>query len=83
MQSETIMHRIIREYICFSYAILRNPTYRILKIMVQYSSDVIGIESRIGYKELVACYGQGFGEEIRVIPESDSNKLLIDNISGG
>ena len=23
MQSETIMHRIIREYICFSYAILR------------------------------------------------------------
>ncbi len=55
MQSETIMHRIIREYIYTSYAILRNPTYRILKIMVQYSSDVIGIENRIGCKELVAC----------------------------
>ncbi len=70
MQSETIMHRIIREYIYFSYAILRNPTYRMLKIMAQYSSDVIWIKSRIGCKELVACYGQGFGKEIRVIAEA-------------
>ena len=67
MQSETILHRIIREHMYISYAILRNPTYRILTIMVQYSSDVIGIECRIGCKEFVACYGQGFGEEIRVI----------------
>jgi hypothetical protein len=40
--------------------------------MVQYtsSSDVIWIECRKGCKELVACYGQGFGEEICVIAKA-------------
>ncbi len=38
--------------------------------MVQYSSDVIiWIDGRKGCKELVACYGQGFGEEIGVIAD--------------
>ena len=64
------MHRIIREYMYISYAILRNPTYRTLKIAVQYSSDAIWIESGIWCEELVTCYGQGFGEEIRVIGEA-------------
>ncbi len=38
--------------------------------MVQYSSDVIWINGRKGCKELVACYGQGFGEDIRVIADA-------------
>ncbi len=52
--------------------------------MVQYSSVVIGIESRIGCKELVACYGQSFGEEIRVIAEARDERgaemTLLDAI---
>ena len=45
------------------------PTYRMLKIMVQYTTlnIVVWIKCRTGCEELVSCYGQGFREEICVI----------------
>ncbi len=61
MQSEIIMHRIIK---------MIHLNYKLLYSIVVTSSSGSTAEKGKGCKKLVTCHGQGFGEEIGVIADA-------------
>ena len=86
MQGKFTMHRITKKrYLTMVYygtAILQNPTYRMLRIMVQYTTFniVVWIKCTAGCEQLMSCNGQGFCEEVGVIPQArdeDAAKMSL------